>query len=106
MEARKMYEVIKHYLKKWFGKSPSEKEILFAEFSFILTELDEARTLAQLSNIRTKISAYAQAVKRIGNPTWGKNKVNILNAHWNKRYRLWKKNRGYYGTYSQNKKTD
>jgi hypothetical protein len=101
-----MYEVIKHYLKKWFGQSLSEKEILFVEFEIIVKELNEAITLAQLFNVRTKISAYTQAVKHIGNPPWAKNKVNILSAHWNRRYRLWKKSRGSYGTHSQNKKVD
>lgn len=101
-----MYEVIKHYLKKWFGQSLSEQDALYIEFDIIVEELKDATTLAQLFNIRTKISAYTQAVKHIGNPSWGKNKVNILNAHWNRRYRLWKTTRNRYGSYPKNKKTN
>lgn len=96
MGAREMYEVIKHYLKKWFGNASTEREMLLHEYDVLTQELREARTLAQLFNLRTKISAYTQAVKHIGNPSWAKNKVTLLNGHWNKRYRLWKK-RGKYG---------
>lgn len=87
-----MYEVIKHYLKKWFGEA-EEQKVLFAEFDVINEELKTAVTLGQLFALRTKISAYTQAIKHLGNPSWGTNKVQLLNGHWNKRYRLWKRNK-------------
>lgn len=89
-----MYEVIKHYLKKWFGQSLSEKDVLQTEFEILVEELAQAKTLMQLTNVRTKISAYTQSINHIGNPSWGKNRVTILNGYWNRKYRLWKKSRG------------
>ena len=67
-----MYEVIKHYLKKWFGEA-EEQKVLFAEFDVISEELKTAVTLGQLFALRTKISAYTQAIKHLGNPSWGTN---------------------------------
>ena len=101
-----MYEVIKHYLKKWFGSSVNERDMLLKEFDIIIDELKEAKTLSQLFNLRTKISAYTQAIKHVGNPSWGKNKVTILNGHWNRRYRLWKTTRNKYGPNPKNQKAD
>jgi hypothetical protein len=93
-----MYEVIKHYFSKWFGLSLTQKEALTLEFDILLNEVRDAKTLAQLFNVKSKILMYIADVQQLGNPTWGQKNINILSVQWNKKYNSWKKFRGFYGT--------
>lgn len=89
-----MYEVIKHYFKKWFSSTATEKDVLMLEYQTLLNELRHAKTLSQLFNVRSKISLYITDIQHIGSPSWGKRNIHILNTQWNKYYRMWKKLRG------------
>lgn len=86
-----MYEQIKHYLKSIFGADTAEQEnVINAEYKVIMKLITESKTLAALFNSRAKLIEFNEKVKAIGSPSWAKNKVKLLEARWNRRYRIWK----------------
>ena len=87
-----MFKFIQHQLKTLMMLicAPSQEDAIYQQYKLLEQKIVESNTLAQLFNSRARLIEYNEVVKQIGSPVWAKNSVKILEATWNRKYRLWK----------------
>ena len=86
-----VFKIIQRFLGKFkFEEAIDHKEIFNKEYNIIMGHINASKTVRELYVSRAEIIEFNEAVKKISSPVWAKNKVKLLEARWNLRYRLWK----------------
>jgi hypothetical protein len=87
-----VFDIIKRFLTSLNAPNEHElhKKILNEEYKIIMDTIVHAKTLGQLFKGRAMLIQYNEEVKKIDSPRWATNNVKILEAKWNRQYRLWK----------------
>jgi hypothetical protein len=70
--------------------SVETNQLLMEEADILMKNIKNAKTLAELLQIKATLQKYRGAVEFAGSSIEVKNKLAFLEAQWNRKFRIWK----------------